>query len=357
MAFETPRFEVIRDALLRDILAQAPDADIGPDSDHYVRAAANAAAIEGLYQHQAWIKRQIFPDTADSDYLQRHAGVRSLTKKAAVAAGGVARLTGAPGTSLPADSALTHRGSGESLKTTGDATVDEDGSVDITVVAVTLGASLNGLTGELTLSAPPLGIDAGATLASPLTGGVDEESDAELLDRLLELIRRPPAGGNKYDYRRWAMEVDGVSDAYVYPLRRGLGTVDIVITSAGGLPSPQTVDATQAHIDDQRPVTAKHSLVLVPTLSPAGVVVRIAIDTAVTTLAAATAQIEAALAQYFAALAPGDTAYKSRIEAIVSGIVGVVDREVVTPGANLVPDTEQAVEWVRLGQVSVEPMA
>lgn len=75
--------------------------------------------------------------------------------------------------------------------------------------------------------------------------------------RLLDLIRRPPAGGNKYDYRRWALEVDGVTAAYVYPLRRGLGMVDIVITSAAGLPSAEIIAATQAHIDDQRPVTAK----------------------------------------------------------------------------------------------------
>ncbi|WP_413462564.1 baseplate J/gp47 family protein [Kingella kingae] len=44
-------------------------------------------------------------------------------------------------------------------------------------------------------------------------------------------MRRPPAGGNQYDYKNWALSVDGVSSAYVYPLRRGLGTVDIAITS------------------------------------------------------------------------------------------------------------------------------
>ncbi|WP_337050269.1 baseplate J/gp47 family protein, partial [Serratia fonticola] len=73
--------------------------------------------------------------------------------------------------------------------------------------------------------------------------GTDDESDKSLLARLLELIRRPPAGGNKYDYHRWAMDVPGVTAAYVYPLRRGLGTVDVVITSGNDLPSPATVAA------------------------------------------------------------------------------------------------------------------
>lgn len=88
-------------------------------------------------------------------------------------------------------------------------------------------------------------------------GGTDRESDASLLARLLEIIRRPPAGGNRYDYKNWALSVDGVTSAYVYPLRRGLGTVDIAITSADGVSSEETVRRVQAYIDEMRPVTQK----------------------------------------------------------------------------------------------------
>jgi len=55
------------------------------------------------------------------------------------------------------------------------------------------------------------------------------ESDAALLARLLEYIRRPPAGGNKYDYIKWATAVENVASAWCYPLAQGLGTVDVVI--------------------------------------------------------------------------------------------------------------------------------
>nr|WP_315415067.1 hypothetical protein [uncultured Pseudomonas sp.] len=50
---------------LRDIRNLQAEADIGPDSDNYVRSSAVASAIEGLYQKLAWLYRQIFPDTAD----------------------------------------------------------------------------------------------------------------------------------------------------------------------------------------------------------------------------------------------------------------------------------------------------
>lgn len=55
------------------------------------------------------------------------------------------------------------------------------------------------------------------------------ETDADLLARLFAYIRRPPAGGNKYDYIKWSLEVANVKNAYPVPLGQGLGTVDLVI--------------------------------------------------------------------------------------------------------------------------------
>lgn len=55
------------------------------------------------------------------------------------------------------------------------------------------------------------------------------ETDEAFLSRLLDYIRRPPAGGNKYDYVKWALSIDNVAAAYCFPLAQGLGTVDVVI--------------------------------------------------------------------------------------------------------------------------------
>lgn len=55
------------------------------------------------------------------------------------------------------------------------------------------------------------------------------ETDAAYLARLLDYIRRPPAGGNRSDYVKWALEITNVAAAYCYPLAQGLGTVDVVI--------------------------------------------------------------------------------------------------------------------------------
>lgn len=60
------------------------------------------------------------------------------------------------------------------------------------------------------------------------------ETDLSLLTRYLEYIRRPPAGGNRYDYVKWAKAIDNVAAAYCYPLAQGLGTVDVVIVANEG---------------------------------------------------------------------------------------------------------------------------
>jgi len=176
-----------------------------------------------------------------------------------------------------------------------------------------------------------------------------------LLARLLDIIRRPPAGGNRHDYRRWALEVPGVTAAFVYPLRRGLGTVDVAIVSGDGLPSAETLQAVRDHIDDVRPVTAKNCVVLAPEIVYVHVNVNVAI--AGTALDAVHAAINTQLAAQFAALAPGDAWIRSQAEALISNVPGVQDRVIVAPVGNVAATVDaDTLQWLRLGNVTVELM-
>ncbi len=352
MGFSTKDHAAVLADLKRDIANLEPDARIQDDSDWQIRANATAGAIEGLYQHQAWIVRQIFPDTADSDMLEHHAAERDLKRKSATYASGTVTVTGTVGTAIAAG-LLLKTASDASYQTTVAATIGSDGTASVTVQAITAGADGNLDAGViLTWQAPPIGVQSSATVVN-MVGGTDAETDASLLARLLDLIRRPPAGGNKYDYRRWALSVDGASAAYVYPLRRGLGTVDVVITSASGLPSAEIIAAVQACIDDVRPVTAKNSLVLGPTLRDVDHLVRIQPSSGYT-LATATPQVEAAIASYFDTLAPGDNYIRSHLEKLISELPCVADREISMPSGNVAAVIdENQVEWLRAGVITV----
>lgn len=353
MPFITPTFDDIRSDILRDIKNLNTDADIGEDSDLYIRASAVASVATGIYQYQGWIVRQIFPDTADTEFLEWHARTRGLYRKSATTASGFMSVTGEPGASATAGYTVT-RGA-LTWTTTAEATLDSDGNGTVAASYSTSGAAGNTTAATSgTFTSTPTGFDS-TVIIGVMAGGTDAESDSELLARLLDIIRRPPAGGNKYDYRRWAMAVDGVTAAYVYPLRRGLGTVDVVITSADGAPSAEIIAAVQAYIDDQRPVTAKDCLVLAPTFKTVDIDVRISVSGV--TLADAIANIIAAITDYIARLAPGEAFIKSQAEMIVSQVTGVIDRNMLAPTGNIYPVVDESVvEWIRTGELEVSAL-
>ena len=71
MTFPVPTVAESTDRQLRDIQNALPDenVDTSSDSDYAVRANA-VSGVDGLYAYQGWIIRQIFPDTAEKEYLE-----------------------------------------------------------------------------------------------------------------------------------------------------------------------------------------------------------------------------------------------------------------------------------------------
>ncbi|ENR0217121.1 baseplate J/gp47 family protein, partial [Enterobacter kobei] len=145
MPFITKNAAQIRTDILRDIknLLQLSDDKLGPDSDWYVRASSVASVAEGLYQHQGWIVRQIFPDTADSEFLYLHARLRGLSKKAANNASGPATFTGEPGALAAAG--LVFKRDSVSWTTTEEITIGPDGKASVNAMS-----SLSGTAGNTT---------------------------------------------------------------------------------------------------------------------------------------------------------------------------------------------------------------
>jgi uncharacterized phage protein gp47/JayE len=333
MAFSIPDIGDIRTALLRDIRSLLPDADTGADSDYFIRASSVASAVEGLYQHQSWILRQIFPDTCDSDYLERHASLRKLSRKAATVAAGAIAFSGVPGSGIPVGTEIK-RPDGISFVTTTSAVLDSAGTAVVVAQAATTGSSGNTVNGaSLILSAAPSGIYSTATVVS-MSGGTDIETDASLLSRLLFRLRNPPCGGAAHDYYSWAMDVDGVTAAYVYPNRRGLGTTDVVIMTDGGIPPTSLVGAAQSSIDKVRPVQADFLC-----FGPSAITVNVTGTLILATgyaLSDVRAAISAALGAYFSGLKPGEAVYLNRIRAIIADVPGVLDFSLTLPTANIV---------------------
>lgn len=353
--FIVPTLEEIRASILRDYQTYYPNADTSEDSDAYARASSLAACAEGIYAHQKWLVKQFFPDTADTAFLEKHAGLRGLRRRnATYAAGKGATISGNPDAVIAVDLQIKTE-DGRFYETTERAVISAAGSVVVAVRSITTGAAQNIKTATKgSFMAAPVGVSTDVVL-NDVVGATNAESDSSLLERLLNKIRRPAAGGNRYDYKDWALDVDGVEQAYVYPLRRGLGTVDIAITADNYVPNDETVRRAQAYIDDERPVTAKESKVVKPDVTKVNFNIQVKIS-GVSFNDIKTA-IRNALTDYFNGLIPGDDLIVSQCEAVVSDLIGVVDRRFVAPNANRKADVINKIEWFRLGEITVTEMA
>ncbi|WP_158781029.1 baseplate J/gp47 family protein [Pantoea sp. BAV 3049] len=353
MPLTIPAQADIAESWLEEVSNQLPDADTGTDSDNAVRANATASVVWSLYQYAAWVLRQAFPDTADTDWLVMHARLRGLSRKQATASGGSIALTGTKNTALASGLQFRIKGNSTLYQTTAEGKLDDNGMATIAAKATTTGTAGNltaGVTG--TLVSAPSGVDSTVTVAS-MTGGTDTELDDALLTRLLDVMRQPAAGGNAHDYKVWAESVDGVGGAWVFPLRRGLGTVDVVITATDGLPSDETLAAVQTYIDSVRPVTAKDCQVLAPTEKTLDVTVAVGISDD-TTMDAVTSAITTSLTTWFNALIPGQEAIRTQIGALISDTEGVLDYEISAPTGNVTPTVDDTVvEWVRPGTITI----
>jgi uncharacterized phage protein gp47/JayE len=299
-----------------------------------------------------WVWRQAYPDLCDEDILELLAAQRGVPRKASLFATGTVRFTGTIGTVIPAGQAFGTTVA--NYVTSAAATITGSGSVDVAAIAAVAGQAANVSTPTAAqLSGAPGGVATAQVLA--MSGGSDAETHAALLDRLLAVQSQPAQGGNENDYQVWALEVPGVRRAYVFPLRRGLGTVDLVPMPVTGLPSAQLLADVQAHIDALKPSGMGPSgfLAVAPTRVTINISGVLQLEAGVS-LAQVLPPIGSALARIFYDLAPGDTLHFARLVAAIVNVVGVKDVALASPTANITPVVSGSViEMVDLGTIAL----
>ena len=87
------------------------------------------------------------------------------------------------------------------------------------------------------------------------TNGVDVESDEDLRKRFIKVVNNPSTSGNKNHYEEWALEVNGVGRAIVYPLWNGNGTVKVMITGNDNKPvTEDIIENCKLYIEENMPI-------------------------------------------------------------------------------------------------------
>ena len=89
-------------------------------------ARMSAGTEHGLYGYLDWLARQLMPDTAEEEHLERWASIWGVSRKAAGHASGDVSITGTPGAVLP-EGTICLRSDAVRYAVVSDATVGEDG--------------------------------------------------------------------------------------------------------------------------------------------------------------------------------------------------------------------------------------
>lgn len=123
-------------------------------------------------------------------------------------------------------------------------------TLNVYVECTTEGADTNVPAGTVNTMAVTVAGVTKVNNADSFVGGLDSETDDELRTRYILHISNPSSSGNKLDYKEWALEVDGVSNARVLPLWNGDNTVKVVLIGEGNTaPSQSVVEEVQNYID------------------------------------------------------------------------------------------------------------
>jgi uncharacterized phage protein gp47/JayE len=349
MPYARPTLTALRNLAVQDITTSGVPGLDGLLRNAVLRVLAwcMAGLAYSLYGYLDWIALESVPFTATDEYLAAWAALIGIYRKDSTPAIGVAAFTGSPGSVVPEGTPLS-RQDGTPYSTTAAGTVDTSGNVQVPFIADINGAATNCDDGTpISLTGVP-GVNAGGVTVGPTTGGSDQETDAELRTRMLAKYAAPPQGGSANDFAQWAMEVPGVTRAFVQPNGLGAGTVivrpmfDDVNAAEGGFPqgtdgcaSEETRGPTAAgdqltvaeHIWPVQPVTS-----LVYVMAP----VALPINVTLAGLDPNTPDIQAAIIasiddMLLAQATLGGTIYPSDLYAAVLATPGVVHFTMTAP--------------------------
>lgn len=305
-----------------------------------------AGFVYGLYGYLDWIAKQAVPFTSEDEYLAAWGALKDVYLEAASPTTLQVGFTNCTsGATVDANVSITRQDNTQYL-TVGNATVAADGTVTLTVQAVTAGSAANCEVGtQLSLGQSVDGMQSTGAVTAIVSEGVDVETQDSFRERVMSAFQEPAQGGDQNDYVTWARAASGVTRAWCMPNGFGAGTVvvyfmmDDAESANGGFPQgtdgvsqydqgpnglPRGTVATGDQLEvanaliDEQPVTA-----LVYACSP----IKNAIGFSITGLDAAgsttQAAVESALSDMFYRDGePKGTINWSDITAAVSSVTG-----------------------------------
>ncbi len=231
-----PRAGELRDRLLRDLRLGAIDNNVDepptqPGSDwHLLATALDTVMLQNFTNvNSAEQAHDVFSATGeDLDEIRKAEGLPEIP---AAGSSGKIKITVLGTTTITSGTEGTLP-NGLRWRTVGTVVNPAD-QQEIDVESVDTGSATNLKAGEtVRFATAPTNVaeEAIVSEAEPLTGGDDGEDDPRKRDRILNVRRNRPAGGNWGQLRQWGLDALGsVQDTYVYPALGGPSSEKTVV--------------------------------------------------------------------------------------------------------------------------------
>lgn len=269
----TPTRDKIASDFTRDWKLRQPLADVGPNTQPAHEAATFADQQMLVYANAIVIANGTSLETSSGVWLEAQArtqlGLEQSQNPRLPAAGGsgfvtITASTGG-GTIFAGDEI---RDAKSSLRFKCATTALYTNAQQVPVIGIDTGPATNLKAGTaMTWSAPRPGIGSAATVfaqtdGSGLSGGRNEETDAQMIARLKNLRANPPASGNDAAYQAAIEKTGGISiqKAFTWPAIFGPGTIAFSFTmnpaTSGGskLPNAAQLALVLANLQASMPI-------------------------------------------------------------------------------------------------------
>jgi len=239
-------------------------------------ASVQASEIKLLYLFISNIQKNLFPDTADSEYnggTLEHFGRIYLNREPNPATEGIfnSSVTGEAGSILP--SGLNFK-SNDTSKNPGRVYIlDNEYTLTGTDDVIQIRSESGGVNYDLsvndtlTITQPIIGVDNLITITEVVQQPLSAETQDDYRGEILQSIQLEPQGGSKTDYRVWS-STGGVRLVYPYVKDLDSGTVQIYVEattsdSSDGLGTPtqailnNVLDVLDFDPDDSKPTNQR----------------------------------------------------------------------------------------------------
>lgn len=306
-------------------------------ADLAVRLYAAAAEIQALYIYADWALTQSFPQSAAGKYLDYHGQLRGITRKSGHKAGGILRFkidsARAEPLRVPAGTVCTTAGLVRFV-TTEDALIRAGALyADAAAEAESVGTAGNVPAERITnMTRAPVGVT-GVTNPAAFAGGSGEEDDESLRERILDSFIRLPNGANAAFYELRALSHPGVEAVRVIPRHQGIGTVGVVVSTAGGVPEQALLQEIQDDLDSVREI-AVDVTVMAPEPERVDLAVRI-LPKPGRSFDSAQAAVRTALTAWFDGGLLGKPVYRTQLGKVILDTGLVETYEITAPTKDL----------------------